>query len=90
MSDQRAAAASQPTGASREPGNSQTIAGDRNGGDPCNLGGSSQPVSARSLQGIDLDALAEAIASIESAGSGGYQQSEFIRARMVEATVDGG
>ncbi|NJL57523.1 M23 family peptidase, partial [bacterium] len=27
LSDQRAAAASQPTGASREPGNSQTIAG---------------------------------------------------------------
>lgn len=84
LSDQRAAAASQPTGASREPGSSQTIAGNRDGGNPCNLGGSSQPVSARSVQGINLDALAESIASIESAGSGGYQ------AVGVHTCADGG
>jgi len=84
LSDQRAAAASQPTGASREPGNSQTIAGDQDGENPCGLGGSSQPVSAQSVQGIDLDALAEAIASIESAGSGGYQ------AVGVHTCADGG
>jgi hypothetical protein len=84
LSDQRAAAASQPTGASREAGTSQTIAGDLDGRNPCSLGGGIQPVSAQSVQGIDLDALAEAIASIESAGSGGYQ------AVGVHTCADGG
>lgn len=84
LSAQRAAAASQPTGASREPGNSQTIAGDRDGENPCSFSGNSQPVSAQSMQGIDLNALAEAIASIESAGSGDYQ------AVGVHTCADGG
>ena len=70
LSDQRAAAASQPSGASRETGSSRT---NQNEGNPCTFGGSSQPVSAQSIQGIDLKALAESIASIESAGNGGYQ-----------------
>jgi murein DD-endopeptidase MepM/ murein hydrolase activator NlpD len=84
LSDQRAAAASQLTGASREPGNSQTSTGNQDGGNPCSLDGSVQPVSVQSVQGIDLDALAESIASIESAGSGGYQ------AVGVHTCADGG
>jgi len=84
LSDQRAAAASQPTGASRESGSSRTGAGNQNEGNPCSLGGSSQPVSAQSIQGIDLNALAESIASIESASSGGYQ------AVGVHTCADGG
>lgn len=84
LSGQRAAAASQPTGASREPESSQTIADNRDGKNPCSFSGNSQPVSAQSMQGIDLNALAEAIASIESAGSGGYQ------AVGVHTCADGG
>ncbi|MGI0492529.1 M23 family metallopeptidase [Alkalinema pantanalense CENA528] len=84
LSDQRAASASQPTGASRESGSNRTGDRNQNKGNPCTFGGSSQPVSAQSVQGIDLNALAEAIASIESAGSGGYQ------AVGVHTCADGG
>ncbi|OUC14548.1 MAG: peptidase M23 [Alkalinema sp. CACIAM 70d] len=84
LSDQRAAAASQPTGVSQVTRSSRNSVGNQNEGNPCTFSGSSQPVSAQSIQGIDLNALAESLASIESAGSGGYQ------AVGVHTCADGG
>jgi hypothetical protein len=82
-SAQRATAASQPTGASREPGGRQT-SDKPDEGTPCTFVGNSQPGSAASRQSIDLNALRDAIASIESSGSGDY------RAVGMHTCADGG
>ena len=80
LENQRVAVASQPTGSSREVGNTQssTTATEE---PPCTNG---QEVSTDASQGTNLNALADAIASIESTGSGGY------RAVGVYTCADGG
>lgn len=85
LSNQRISPISQPTGATKETGSSGT--NDSNPGDssiPCSLSNVSQSRSEQSAADVDLRALAEAIASVESAGSGGYQ------AVGVHTCADGG
>lgn len=85
LSDQRISPISQPTGATKGTGSSGTNEGNpEDSSIPCSLSHVSQSRSDQATADVDLRALAEAIASVESAGSGGYQ------AMGVHTCADGG
>ncbi|MCC5622148.1 M23 family peptidase [Nostoc sp. CHAB 5715] len=85
LSEQRTNTASLPTGATREPKAKTT-----NGTgviekiNPCTFSNGSQSITGQSLSGIDLRSLSNAIAEIESAGSGDY------KAVGIHTCADGG
>lgn len=85
LSEQRTNTASLPTGATREPKASTT---NRTGViekiNPCTFSSASQSITGQSLSGIDLRSLSNAIAEIESAGSGAY------KAIGIHTCADGG
>ena len=83
LSEQRTNTASLPTGATREPKASTTNGtGVREKINPCTF--SSRSITGQSLSGIDLRSLGNAIAEIESAGSGDY------KAIGIHTCADGG
>jgi hypothetical protein len=85
LSEQRTNTASLPTGATREPKAKTT-----NGTgviekiNPCTFSNGSQSITSQSFSGIDLRSLSNAIAEIESAGSGDY------KAVGIHTCADGG
>lgn len=85
LSEQRTNTASLPTGATREPKAKTT-----NGTgviekiNPCTFSNGSQSITGQSFSGIDLRSLSNAIAEIESAGSGDY------KAVGIHTCADGG
>ncbi|WP_414568017.1 M23 family peptidase [Nostoc sp. CCY 9925] len=85
LSEQRTNTASLPTGATREPKASIT---NRTGViekiNPCTFSSASQSITDQSFSGIDLRSLSNAIAEIESAGSGDY------KAVGIHTCADGG
>lgn len=85
LNEQRTNTASLPTGATREPKGSIT---NRTGViekiNPCTFSNASQSITGQSLSGIDLRSLGNAIAEIESAGSGDY------KAIGIHTCADGG
>ncbi|WP_317616607.1 M23 family peptidase, partial [Nostoc sp. 'Peltigera membranacea cyanobiont' 232] len=85
LSEQRTNTASLPTGATREPKASITNGtGVREKINPCTFSNGSQSITSQSLSGIDLRSLSNAIAEIESAGSGDY------KAVGIHTCADGG
>jgi murein DD-endopeptidase MepM/ murein hydrolase activator NlpD len=85
LSNQRVSPISQPTGAIKETeGSSTNDSNPRDDSNPCSLSNVSQTRSDQPTADVDLRALAEAIASVESAGSRGYQ------AIGVHTCADGG
>ncbi|MCC5619447.1 hypothetical protein LC605_31220 [Nostoc sp. CHAB 5836] len=85
MSEQRTNTTSLPTGATREP-KASTInrTGVREKINPCTFSNGSRSITDQSLSGIDLRSLSNAIAEIESAGSGDY------KAIGIHTCADGG
>lgn len=85
LSEQKTNTASLPTGATREPKASTT---NRTGViekiNPCAFSNGSRSITGQSLSGIDLRTLGNAIAEIESAGSGDY------KAVGIHTCADGG
>lgn len=85
LNEQRTNTASLPTGATREPKASTT---NRTGViekiNPCTFSNGSQSITGQSFSGIDLRSLSNAIAEIESAGSGDY------KAIGIHTCADGG
>lgn len=85
LNEQRTNTASLPTGATREPKGSIT---NRTGViekiNPCTFSSASQSITGQSFSGIDLRSLSNAIAEIESAGSGDY------KAIGIHTCADGG
>ncbi|WP_375490922.1 M23 family peptidase [uncultured Nostoc sp.] len=85
LNEQRTNTASLPTGATREPKAKTT-----NGTgviekiNPCTFSSASQSITDQSFSGIDLRSLSNAIAEIESAGSGDY------KAIGIHTCADGG
>lgn len=85
LSEQRTNTASLPTGATREPKAKTT-----NGTgviekiNPCTFSNTSRSITGQSFSGIDLRSLSNAIAEIESAGSGDY------KAIGIHTCADGG
>ena len=74
LSEQRTNTTSLPTGATREPKASTTKrTGVREKINPCTFSNGSQSITDQSFSGIDLRSLSNAIAEIESAGSGDYK-----------------
>uniref|UniRef100_A0A8J6ZVZ8 M23 family peptidase n=1 Tax=Desmonostoc muscorum LEGE 12446 TaxID=1828758 RepID=A0A8J6ZVZ8_DESMC len=85
LSEQRTNTASLPTGATREPKASITNGtGVREKINPCTFSNASRSITDQSLSGIDLRSLSNAIAEIESAGSGDY------KAIGIHTCADGG
>lgn len=85
LSEQRTNTTSLPTGATREPKASTTNGtGVREKINPCAFSNGSQSITDQSLSGIDLRSLSNAIAEIESAGSGDY------KAVGIHTCADGG
>lgn len=85
LSEQRTNIASLPTGATKEPKASTTNrTGVREKINPCTFSSASQSITSQSLSGIDLRSLSNAIAEIESAGSGDY------KAVGIHTCADGG
>ncbi|MBN3992652.1 MAG: M23 family peptidase [Nostoc sp. NMS2] len=85
LSEQRTNTASLPTGATKEPKASTTNrTGVREKINPCTFSSASQSITDQSLSGIDLRSLSNAIAEIESAGSGDY------KAIGIHTCADGG
>lgn len=85
LSEQRTNTASLPTGATRQP-KARTTSGTgvREKINPCTFSSASQSITGQSLSGIDLRSLSNAIAEIESAGSGDY------KAIGIHTCADGG
>lgn len=85
LSEQRTNTASLPTGATREP-KARTTSGTgvREKINPCTFSSASQSITGQSFSGIDLRSLSNAIAEIESAGSGDY------KAIGIHTCADGG
>ncbi|WDD36254.1 M23 family peptidase (plasmid) [Nostoc sp. UHCC 0926] len=85
LSEQRTNTASLPTGATREPKASTTNrTGVREKINPCTFSNASRSITDQSFSGIDLRSLSNAIAEIESAGSGDY------KAIGIHTCADGG
>ncbi len=85
LSEQRTNTASLPTGATREPkANTTNGTGVREKINPCAFSNGSRSITDQSLSGIDLRSLSNAIAEIESAGSGDY------KAIGIHTCADGG
>jgi hypothetical protein len=85
LSEQRTNTASLPTGATREPKAKTTNGtGVTEKINPCAFSNASQSITGQSLSGIDLRSLSNAIAEIESAGSGDY------KAIGIHTCADGG
>ncbi|MBD2205725.1 M23 family peptidase [Calothrix sp. FACHB-1219] len=85
LSEQRTNTASLPTGATREPKAKTTNrTGVREKINPCTFSNGSQSITGQSFSGIDLRSLGNAIAEIESAGSGDY------KAIGIHTCADGG
>lgn len=85
LNEQRTNTASLPTGATREPKASTTNrTGVREKINPCTFSNASRSITDQSLSGIDLRSLGNAIAEIESAGSGDY------KAIGIHTCADGG
>jgi hypothetical protein len=85
LSEQRTNTASLPTGATREPKARTTNGtGVREKINPCTFSNGSRSITDQSLSGIDLRSLSNAIAEIESAGSGDY------KAIGIHTCADGG
>jgi hypothetical protein len=85
LSEQRTNTASLPTGATREPKAKTTNGtGVREKINPCTFSSASQSITDQSFSGIDLRSLSNAIAEIESAGSGDY------KAIGIHTCADGG
>ena len=85
LSEQRTNTASLPTGATREPkANTTNGTGVREKINPCTFSNRSRSITDQSLSGIDLRSLGNAIAEIESAGSGDY------KAVGIHTCADGG
>ena len=85
LSEQRTNTTSLPTGATREPKASITNGtGVREKINPCTFSNGSQSITDQSFSGIDLRSLLNAIAEIESAGSGDY------KAIGIHTCADGG
>ncbi len=85
LSEQRTNTTSLPTGATREPKASTTNGtGVREKINPCTFSNASRSITDQSLSGIDLRSLSNAIAEIESAGSGDY------KAVGIHTCADGG
>ncbi|MCF2151816.1 M23 family peptidase [Desmonostoc muscorum LEGE 12446] len=85
LSEQRTNTTSLPTGATREPKASTTNGtGVREKINPCTFSNASRSITDQSLSGIDLRSLSNAIAEIESAGSGDY------KAIGIHTCADGG
>lgn len=85
LSEQRTNTASLPTGATREPKAKTTNGtGVREKINPCTFSNTSQSITGQSFSGIDLRSLGNAIAEIESAGSGDY------KAIGIHTCADGG
>ncbi|MBX9252395.1 M23 family peptidase [Desmonostoc muscorum CCALA 125] len=85
LSEQRTNTASLPTGATREPKAKTTNGtGVREKINPCTFSNGSQSITGQSFSGIDLRSLSNAIAEIESAGSGDY------KAIGIHTCADGG
>ncbi|MFQ4143976.1 M23 family peptidase [Chlorogloeopsis sp. ULAP02] len=85
LSEQRTNTTSLPTGATREPKASITNrTGVREKINPCTFSNGSQSITGQSFSGIDLRSLLNAIAEIESVGSGDY------KAIGIHTCADGG
>ncbi|MDZ8226539.1 M23 family peptidase [Nostoc sp. ChiVER01] len=85
LNEQRTNTASLPTGATREPKAKTTNGtGVREKINPCTFSNGSQSITGQSFSGIDLRSLSNAIAEIESAGSGDY------KAIGIHTCADGG
>ncbi|MHC5854832.1 M23 family peptidase [Nostoc sp.] len=85
LSEQRTNTTSLPTGATREPKAKTTNGtGVREKINPCAFSNASQSITGQSFSGIDLRSLSNAIAEIESAGSGDY------KAIGIHTCADGG
>lgn len=85
LSEQRTNTASLPTGATREPKAKTTNGtGVREKINPCAFSNGSRSITGQSFSGIDLRSLSNAIAEIESAGSGDY------KAIGIHTCADGG
>ncbi|WP_442946265.1 M23 family peptidase, partial [Nostoc sp. 'Peltigera membranacea cyanobiont' 232] len=85
LSEQRTNTASLPTGATREPkANTTNRTGVREKINPCAFSNGSRSITGQSFSGIDLRSLSNAIAEIESAGSGDY------KAVGIHTCADGG
>lgn len=85
LSEQRTNTTSLPTGATREPKAKTTNGtGVREKINPCTFSNGSQSITGQSFSGIDLRSLGNAIAEIESAGSGDY------KAIGIHTCADGG
>jgi hypothetical protein len=85
LSEQRTNTTSLPTGATREPkANTTNRTGVIEKINPCTFSSASQSITDQSFSGIDLRSLSNAIAEIESAGSGDY------KAIGIHTCADGG
>lgn len=85
LSEQRTNTAYAPTGATREPkANTTNRTGVTEKINPCTFSNASRSITGQSLSGIDLRSLLNAIAEIESAGSGDY------KAIGIHTCADGG